>query len=157
MRALRVIVAALGLVGGATVVAGLTGVQVASAAPLFSNVRRCERPAGLVAPTLLGGCNRPGTTGGSGTVVLGPQLPPIMYHFMYSTGKQTVEGDVFSSFPDTDRCPDAMSEFDTTGFVTAVSGSYMKHYLGKALTFDVCFSSFGVIVELVPGTFFTIS
>jgi hypothetical protein len=157
MRALRVIVAALGLVGSAAVVAGLTDVQVASAAPALLKCRTMRTTGGFGSPTLLGGCNRPGTTGGSGTVVLGPQLPPIMYHFMYSTGKQTVQGDVFSFFPSTDRCPDAMTEFDTTGIVTAVSGSYMKHYLGKALTFDVCFSSFGVIVELVPGTFFTIS
>ena len=143
----------VGILGSGTFVAGVVGVQAASAAPARL---RCQtmQSTDLVAQIQLGGCNHPGTSGGSATST-GQGSGP--YPVPYMTGKQTnfAEGTGFFASPD--RCPSDLLEFDITGTIVSVSGHFTKRYLGELVSFDICLTSDFAIAQLVPGTSFRIT
>jgi len=105
------------------------------------------------APILLSGCDKPRQTGGSGTSsALGP--PP--YPIVWMTGRQTNFDTTSQSFPSPSRCPAPLTEFDFVGTIASVQGPWTKHFLGDPVAFDECLTSSFAVVELVPGTVFTI-
>jgi hypothetical protein len=94
-------------------------------------------------------------TGGSGTQL--SCTPSGICPLTWSTGKQT-NFSFSHSTQSTNRCPAPLSEIDFVGTVASASGSGTKRFIGKPVAFDVCFAvQINVfIVELVPGTLFTI-
>ena len=88
MKTLRVIAVTVGILGSATFVAGVVGAQAASAAParLKCQTMQSSDLTDLFSPILLGECNHPGTSGGSGTTSAEGSGP---YPVVYLTGKQT--------------------------------------------------------------------
>jgi hypothetical protein len=106
----------------------------------------------VAAPILLGGCDRPGLTGGSGTTYARGNPSPITW----ATGKKT-NFDVSTLTFAPSRCPaSAPTEADVVGAVVTVSGPGTKKLLGARVAFDACLTNFFVTIELVLGTEFTI-
>jgi hypothetical protein len=153
MRVLKLGAALAGVAVGATVVAaGPLAVQTASAAPTTLVECRMMQSASVAAPVELSGCTRLRITGGSGTTNgfgIGP------YPLTWSTGKITNFSTFSSSLPSPPRCPTPLVELDFVGTITQVVGPWTKRFLGAPVAFDVCLTNSFGIVELVPGTVFT--
>jgi len=74
----------------------------------------------------------------------------------WSTGKTSNFTFSFSS-PTTSRCPFPLAELDFVGKVASGSGAGTKRLIGATVAYDACFAEQinVVLVELVPGTLFT--
>lgn len=144
----------LSLLAGATIGLAASEPSVASAATrthrivctsMQSESNRAD------APIVMSGCSRPRITGGSGISSIATQPHPITW----STGKETNYNETSATFPSPGRCS-GLTEVDVVGAVVTVSGSGTKQFLGETVRFDVCVTTASAIVELVPGTAFTI-
>jgi hypothetical protein len=103
-------------------------------------------------PILVSGCDRGRITGKNGS--------------FEGNGPYTltwVSGDTFTFSKDsvttpTSRCPSGSAEVDFRGTVLSGSGYRAHRFLGKTVAYDACLSVglTVVVVELVPGTEFTI-
>ena len=103
-------------------------------------------------PVLVSGCDRRRITGGSGA--------------FEGNGPYTLtwaSGDTFTFSKDsvttpTSRCPSGTAEVDFRGTVLSGSGFRAHRFLGKTVAYDACLSVglTVIVVELVPGTEFTI-
>ena len=158
MRLLRLIVALASIPVGATIgAAAPLGVEAASAAPIHRTPKPIEctsmAMSSPAAPVVVSNCSRRGITGRSGSLLPCPSGTCLTW----STGKET---DFTSSFsaPSIARCPFPLAELDFAGKVVSVSGAGTKRFIGAPVTFDACFAQQinVVLVELVPGTLFTI-
>jgi hypothetical protein len=153
MKLLRLVAALAGIPLAATIVAaGPLAVQTASAAPTTLVKCRIMQSASFAAPVELSGCTRPRITGGSGTSNGSGSGP---YPLTWSTGKITNFSTFSSSVPSPPRCPTPLSELDFVGTITHVVGPWTRRFLGAPVAFDVCLTNSLGIVELVPGTVFT--
>jgi hypothetical protein len=155
MRFLKLVVSFASVPVAATMLAaGPVGMQPASAVSraAITCSSMSSSPSG---PVELSGCNRRHITGGSGTLL--SCVPTGICPLTWSTGKGT--NITFSqTTPSTNRCPAPLVEIDFTGTVANASGSGTKRFIGKPVAYDVCFAVQinVVLVELVPGTSFTI-
>ena len=106
-------------------------------------------------PVVVSGCNHLGMTGGSGTQ--SSCDPTGTCPLIWSTGKET-NFTISQSTPSISRCPFPLAEVDFVGQVVSTSGPWTKRFIGAPVAFDVCFAQQinVVLVELVPGTRFTI-
>jgi hypothetical protein len=151
MKLLKLVAALAGIpVAAAVMAVGPLGVHTASAAPkrLIECRSMAQSPS---APVEVSGCNRPGLTGGSGT-----QLScPVGVCLTWSTGKET-NFSFTRSAPSTSRCPVTLYEIDVVGTVASVSGSWTKRFIGQPVAFAFCATNRAQVIELVPGTVFTI-
>jgi hypothetical protein len=154
MRLLRLVIALAFIPVAATiVVAGPWGAQSASAAPKPIHIE-CQSmsQSNPIAPFMVSGCNHPGITGGSGTLG-GCSVGTCL---TWSTGRKT-NFTLSESSPSTNRCPAGLYETDFVGTVLSGSGYGTKRLIGDTVAFDVCRpSTIHLLVELVPGTLFTI-
>jgi hypothetical protein len=102
---------------------------------------------------LLGGCNHPFLTGGSGS----DDSNSLTWVIAWSTHKiLTITFSQVSTGPSCGSNPQVGS-FVYEGKVVSTSGRYTHHFLGNSATFEVCLNvSDFVTVGLVPGTDFTI-
>jgi hypothetical protein len=105
------------------------------------------------APMVVSGCNRRAITGGSGTLV----GCPVGICTSWATGKATNFTVSFTT-PATSRCAFPLAELDFVGSVVSTAGAGTKRLVGARVAFDACFAQQinVVLVELVPGTLFTI-
>jgi hypothetical protein len=155
MKLLRLAVALACIPVAATIVAaGPLGVQTASAAPKPPIECQSMSESNPTAPFMVSGCNRRGITGGSGT--LGSCPIGTLTCLTWSTGSET-NFTLSESSPSTNRCPAGLYENDFVGTVVSRSGYETKRLIGAPVAFDVCTPSLiHLLVELVPGTLFTI-
>ena len=107
----------------------------------------------MSAPLVVSGCNRQGITGRSGTLL----SCPIGFCTSWATGKE-INFSFSYSGPSTSRCPFPLAELDVVGKVVSASGPGTKRLIGATVAYDACFAQQinVVLVELVPGTLFTI-
>ena len=155
MKSVKFVSGLVGLFVAATILAAVpVGIQAASAAP-HRAITCSSMSSSPTGPVELSGCNHLRITGGSGTQV--SCAPSGICPLTWSTGKET-NFSVSHSTPSTNRCPFPLSEIDFVGTVASASGSGTKRFVGKPVAFDVCVAVQInlVIVELVPGTLFTI-
>ena len=158
MKLLRLIVLLACLpVVGTIVAASPSGDQAVSGATPMAKPIECRSmsstPSG---PVVVSGCNHLGITGSSGT-----QLscePTGTCPLIWSTGKET-NFTISHSAPSISRCPFPLAEVDFVGRVVSTSGSWTKRFIGATVAFDVRFAQQinVVLVQLVPGTLFTIT
>ena len=157
MRCFRLVLAFCILLVAAIVAATAVGVQSSSAAPTQKPPKAIECQSMSMsnpsAPPVVTGCNRRGITGGSGTL-LGCSTGTCI---SWSSGKASNFTSSFSS-PSISRCPFPLAELDFVGKVSSASGAGAKRLIGATVAYDACFAEQinVVLVELVPGTLFTI-
>lgn len=104
---------------------------------------------------LVGGCNRPKTTGGSG--IVSSYFGPGPYSISWATVKKFTFTTVSSTTPSPPRCPPTQIEIDYVGKITAVSGHWTGQFRGGRIAFDICLTNELAVSELVPGTVFKIT
>ena len=139
----------------ATILA-LSGTAGAASRPFRPIVCTAASQLTTQSPTLVTGCDRPRITGGSGDFqengVNGNDV------LTWATGKVfNVRRDSAISVSPS-PCPSGTAEVDFRGTVLSTSGKGTFVFLGKKVSFDACLSV-GltiVVVEIVPGTSFTV-
>jgi hypothetical protein len=159
MRFFRLVVALalIPLVAAIVAATPAGGVQPSSAAPTVKPPKAiaCQSMSMSTpsAPLVVSGCNRRGITGRSGTL----RSCPIGICTSWATGKETDFTFSFSA-PSTSRCLFPLAELDFVGKVVSASGGGTKRLIGATVSYDACFAQQinVVLVELVPGTQFTI-
>jgi hypothetical protein len=144
---------------GSLAVSGIGVTLLSSMAPSGAsraNIRPivCTAASQLTAssPIIVSGCNRGRITGGSGS--------------LEGNGPYTLtweSGDTFTFSKDSvvtppSRCPSGTAEVDFRGTVLTDSGFRAHRFIGKSVAYDACLSVglTVIVVELVPGTQFTI-
>jgi hypothetical protein len=154
MKLLKSVTAAMGLLVGATAAMVVPlAVQPASAAPAHAITCTSLHSESSAAtfPADLAGCSRLRTTGGSGTVV----DPNGTFLITWSTSKTVGIHPVSVGFISPGRCTPPLTELDFTGTVTG-SSRFGKQFAGAPVVFDGCVTNPVAVVNLIPGTTFTI-
>jgi hypothetical protein len=126
----------------------------AVASPRFHLIVCTGMQQPTTSPVLLTGCKPRGITGGSGQWDgSGP------YTLTWKTGKVLTFSRGSVTVVPSSPCPSGTAEVDFTGTVLSGSGRGTGKYLGRTVAYKACVSEqiTVVVVELVPGTNFTVS